>query len=131
MKGKYLIISVLFIVSLTLTGCKGDKSDLEGYMNNNPTAKTNIEQTVSGMSTEDMETNISFEGNTVVVTETLNTTYSDRMAKKMKEMLEEMPEDSFSGAIRDLEKTSGISGVNLKIVLKNGDGTDITERSYR
>lgn len=131
MKTKYLVISMMFILSVALMGCgSASKASLESYMNDNPKAKTDIEKTISGMNDEEMTTDIEFEKNTIIITETLNTEYSDKIVKKMEEAFKEMPESSFTESIEQVENLSGIEGIKIKLVLKNGNGEPILEREY-
>ena len=132
MKTKYLLISILFIISIAITGCKDEEQmTLEKYMEENPTVKDQVEKTVEGLSNEDTETSVAFNDNTIVVTAKLSTIYSEKMIKKMEKAFNEMPQDSFEDALTQLEESSGISGIELKLILQNGDGVNVTERSYK
>lgn len=122
---------MLFVVALAITGCGSSYTDLEGYIKENPSARQSIDQTAEALSDDTMTTRIGFEKNTVVITETLGTAYSDNIVAKMKKSKDIVPSESFDEAISQLEEASGIEGVTVKLVLNNGNGEKILESEYK
>lgn len=126
-----LVCSV--VVVMMMTSC-GSQNTLEKSIADDPTAKADIESTETELSEEmGMDLKIEFQDNTMIYTYKYETTYSADAIDNMKGFIDEALESSstmFEEVIAELEDEFDLSGVNIKIIYQNGDGSTIMEKVF-
>lgn len=126
-----LVCSV--VVVMMMTSC-GSQNTLEKSIADHPTAKADIESTETEWSEEmGMDMKVEFQDNTMIYTYKYETTYSADAIDNMKGFIDEALESSstmFEEVIAELEDEFDLSGVNIKIIYQNGDGSTIMEKVF-
>ena len=122
-----IILSLGLVFTMFLTsGCGGPKT-LEEYIESDKDAK----ETIDSMTTDQMKVNIS--GNTLTYTYTYDQTFEGEHLELMKEELEKAMEkqsSTFESIGETLEKNSGIDDVEVKVIYKDKQGTEIFSEDY-
>ena len=127
-----ILIAVLTVTSIAaVTSCKKEEKapeTLEEYIEQSDSAKEELKEISDSMSNDLLDGTIEVQGNDMIMTlkykETYEESYFSDMKKAMEDKLDEY-RSSFSDALSNVEKESGISDIGLKLVVLNGDGAEI------
>ncbi|MBR3146770.1 MAG: DUF4854 domain-containing protein [Eubacterium sp.] len=127
-----ILIAVLTVTSIAaVTSCKKEEKapeTLEEYIEQSESAKEELKEISDSMSNDLLDGTIEVQGNDMIMTlkykETYEESYFSDMKKAMEDKLDEY-RSSFSDALSNVEKESGISDIGLKLVVLNGDGAEI------
>lgn len=127
-----ILIAVLVITAAAaVTSCKKEEKapeTLEEYVEQSDSAKEELNEISNSMSNDLLDGTMEVKGNDMIITlkykETYDESYFDAMKKAMEDKLDEY-RSTFSDALSNLEKESGIENVGLKMVVLNGDGAEI------
>ena len=126
---------MLLLVAAMLAGCgKNAPTTLEEYMDQNPQAKQKIEDQVKQMQDDDLIIKVEYEKNIVKITETMTTTYSKAITKKLKESFDKGKlenDETLQKLIKQIEDISMIPGIGIQVVINNGDETRIWSKEYK
>lgn len=136
MRGKRLVsvmLAVLMVASaaVVLSSCgKKEKAPetLEEYVKTSESATEELGKISDSIENELIDGTMAVEGNTIIITLKYKETYDQQYFDSMKEAMEGKVDDmksSFEDTIADLEKQSGIDNIGLKLIVQNGDGSEI------
>ncbi|MBQ3281102.1 MAG: DUF4854 domain-containing protein [Eubacterium sp.] len=140
---KVRVISAVLVIAM-LAGCVavlascGPKEEekapetLEEFLADSENGLEELAEINQSLSNENMEGRIEVKENAITMTMTLTQSIDKKYFDKMESALDDMiakQGSSFSDAVDDLEKESGISGITMEIVLLNADGTEICRKS--
>lgn len=136
MRGKRLVsvmLAVLMVASaaVVLSSCgKKEKAPetLEEYVKTSESATEELGKISDSIENELLDGTMAVEGNTIIITLKYKETYDQQYFDSMKEAMEGKVDDmksSFEDTIADLEKQSGIDNIGLKLIVQNGDGSEI------
>lgn len=129
-----LMAALLVTAGFVLCGCgKPPAEDLEAYAKEHPEVKKQLEESAAMLGGDDMDVEIAFSGNDINATGTLTQTYEEETLESLVSTL-----DSYDGVIEGaaeemiakLEKDSEFTGIRLRIVVLNGDGSEVWKRDY-
>lgn len=127
-----ILVAVLMITSAAaLISCKKEEEKpetLEEYIEASESAQEELKGISDSMSNDLLDGSMSVEGNSIVITMKFKEVYDDSYFDKMKDAMEDKLDeykDTFNDAISDIQKSSGIEDVTLKMSVLNGDGTEI------
>lgn len=134
---KITVIMTAFMMILTtvaFTGCGSEElKTLEDYLANNEEARQEVEKAVKEQSGDDMTVDVAYDGNNVIITSTLKTTYDEETLDAVSKAFDEAG-DEFAKTIKEsisqIEESTGITGVTMDVIIKNGDGKEIWKDHY-
>lgn len=136
MDKKRIISIVLIAVMLTtsfaaLTSCKKKEEKpktLEEYIEASESAREELKGISDSISNDLLDGSMSVEGNDIIITmkykEVYDESYFDKMQDAMADKVDEY-RDTFSDAVSDIQKSSGIDDIKLKMTVLNGDDAEI------
>ena len=136
MRGKKIIavlLAVLMMVSAAavMTSCgKKEKApeNLEEYVKTSESATEELGKISDSIENELLDGTMAVEGNNLIITLKYKETYDEQYLDSMKEAMEGKVNElksSFDDTIADLEKQSGVDNIGLKLIVQNGDGSEI------
>lgn len=130
------IIATLMIIAaaVAFAGCgENEPKTLEDYLTSNDEARQEVETAMKIQGGDDMDVNVSYSGNNILITSTLKTTYDTDMIDAVSKAFDSQKENlqtSVQESIRQIEESTEITGVSVDVVIKNGDGTEIWKNHY-
>ena len=138
MKKKLTRLAALLMVMMTVlafTGCgASEPKTLEEYIDQNPDARTKIEEAVASQGVDEMmDVDVNYEGNKVMITCSLKTTYDEDIIDAVIKAYQEKESDlegTVMTAISEIESDTGIDGVSIDVTIRNGDGSEIWKQHY-
>ena len=116
------------LVVMTMTSC-GSPSTLEEYVADNSAAEESIESIASASGME-----IEIKENTLTYIYKYTTTYTDEQVEYMKSAMDSALDNmssTFESLGTQLEDETGISGIIIKVIYQNGDGSEILEKEFK
>ena len=130
-----VFVSVLVIIAsaFTLAGCGGDGQTISDYISKHPEIQEQINKSLASMESEDMSLDVQYDKNTVIIQGNLKQTYDEDMKKALRESIEDgegVSGKAFEDTIAQIEQYSQIPGVEIKLVINNGDGSALWEKTY-
>ena len=141
---KRQIISVILIALLAvssvcvMTSC-GKKEEekkpatLEEYMATADDADSELQKISESMSNEVVDGAVDVKENSIVMTLTMKEVYDSEYFDAFNDSFADEMEgysDRFSEIIDDMEKESGISGIDIQVIVLNGDGAEIYSDTF-
>lgn len=129
-----LVVSAAFVMSSC--GKKEEEkkpTTLEEFVNATEGATEELQEISESMSNEILDGSCDVKGNSIVLTLTMKETYDSKYFESFEEgFTDKMDEykDRFTEVIEDMEKQSGIDGVDVQVIVLNGDGTEIYSETY-
>ena len=125
---------MMIMTTVAFTGCgSSEPKTLEDYLANNEEARQEVEDAVKEQSGDDMAVDVQYEGNNVIITSTLKTTYDADTLKAVSDAFDGMGnelDNTIKESIAQIEETTGITGVTMDMIVKNGDGKEIWSKHF-
>lgn len=138
MKKKITIIMtavMMIATAIAFAGCgESEPKTLEDYLANNEAARQQVEEAIKAQSGEDMNVDVSYKGNNITMTCTLATTYEEGMIDDVSKAFQDQEDtmkSTIQKSIQQIEESTGITGVSIDLIIKNGDGTEIWKGQYK
>lgn len=124
---------MLVAMSLIFGGCGGEPTNLQEYLDVNPSLQEEMAESMAGFEDETMSVNVYAEGNCLVMSLKYKDTYTPEQVEIMGPSFDSYS-DSFQtladGLIEEMEKETELEGVTVKIEIINGDGEEIWAEEY-
>lgn len=124
-----LLASLFMISSLMLMGCSiNEPETLEDYVKNNEQIQKSIDEMTSSSSMT-----VEISGNNLTYTYTYEQTFDEAKIKKIRPQFEEKANElssTFENIGTTLEEETGIEDVTVKIIYKDGAGTEVYSMTY-
>lgn len=125
---------VFFVGALALTGCGSEQKTIEDLLSESPSAQQDIEDSLAGLNNSDMDTEVTYDQNKIIITCTMKTTYKKKVLKAIKKSYKKYLEENLTApmenAAADIERETGITGVQIQVIINNGDGEGIWSETY-
>ena len=125
---------MMLTTAVAFSGCgETEPKTLEQYLADNESARQEVEDAVKAESGDDMTVDVAYEGNNIIVTSTLKTTYDEETLDAVSEAFEGLGEDlgnNIKTSISQIEEDTGITGVSMDVIIKNGDGKEIWKEHF-
>ena len=121
-----LLIVMLLAMTTLFTAC-GGPANLEEWIASNSEASATLEE----LSTNELE--VTVEENTLVYTYTYPQVIDSSLVDAVSQQLDATITDNaatFTGLADTLEEESGISGITVKVIYLNGDGTELLNKTF-
>lgn len=135
-----IITAVAMILAMTfvMTGCGGSDApaDLESYMAENPEMAEEVDKAIADEIDEDdgMSVKVSYEENCMIVDiafdETFDAELVDAIGEEFEKEKDDFYDEEMDGYIKDIEEEIGVTGITVKYVIINGDGSTIWEQEF-
>lgn len=130
-----ILITAVFMLAtvISITGCGSEPKTMEDYLDENPSAQQEIEDSLSGLENSDMGVSVSCEGNKIIITCEMKTTYENKVLDSIKSSYADYMtglKEPMEEAVAGIEEETGISGVTIDVIVNNGDGSQIWKGSY-
>lgn len=129
----FALVMTLVMVAATaviFTGCGGEKTFAD-YVNSNEDLKAELESYSQSDATGDMT--IEIKENTIVYTYQYKDTMDSSVTGQMKDYFVEYMDTfgtTFESIAKTCEEESGIKGIQVNVIYRNGDGTDLFNEIY-
>ena len=125
---------LLIMTALAVTGCDSEPKTIEYYLSESPSAQQDIEESLAGLNNGDMDIEVTYEGNKIIVNCNLKTTYKKKVRKALrnsyKKYMKKNLREPMENAIASIERETGISGVQIQLIINNGNGKKIWSHTY-
>ncbi len=131
-----MVVAVMMLLAslAMLSGC-GKAKTLEDYVNAEKDAKSQLEQLEKSISNSTMDVNLEIKENTMTMTLKMK----EKLSKDMVATYKKTFEDSFaksdsnpiSSMVQQLQKESGIKDASMKVLVLNGDDSEIFSHEYK
>ncbi len=121
------VILLSILLALMLAGCSQQPKTLADAINSDEEAR----QTIESLNSDGLE--VAIEENTVVYTYTYPETYAPEMVELIKPEAEKMLGNQasvFESLASTLEEETGISGIGVRVIYLNGDGSEIIRQDF-
>ena len=115
-------VALVVMTAFVMSGCETEPKTIEDYLTESASAQQDIEESLSGLNNNDMNVQVTYDQNRVIITCTLKTTYKKYMKKHLTEPME--------NAVANIERETGISGVSIQVIINNGDGKEVWSEIY-
>jgi|GEM_PF-5565639 len=129
-----LAAMMMLATAVAFTGCgESEPKTLEEYLANDEAARQEVEEAVKEQSGDEMTVDVAYEGNNVIITSTLKETYDENTLDAVKKAFEGMGDDldrNIKESISQIEESTGITGVTMDVIIKNGDGKEIWKNHF-
>ena len=131
-----MIVAVIMLLASVamLSGC-GKAKTLEDYVNGEKDAKSQLEEVEKASSNSMMDVKIDIKENTITMTikmkETLSKDMMEIYKKSFAESYGKKENNPISPIITQLQKDSGIEDATMKLLILNGDDTEIFSQEYK
>ena len=132
MKGKKaiaLILIAVMILAVLLTSCGGSKaSNLEEYVSGDEELKAELDKIAN-----DNGLAIDVTENLMIFTYTYPEKFDEAMKEQAGPLIEQALasyESTFQGLAKDLEESTGLSGVTIKVQYLDADATELYSAQY-
>ena len=130
-----LMSMVLAIVTvISLTGCGEGPKTLEDYVSDSPSTGQAIEKSLSGLKNDDMNYQVTYDQNRIIITCSMKSTYKKTVLKRMKKTYARYTKkhltEPMTDAVRDIEQQTGLTGVSIQVIVNNGNGKEIWSGIY-
>lgn len=134
---KVLLTSIMLILTLSmmalLTGC-GGPSNLEEYINDNPSEQETLDSTANTMSKSGMDATVEVKENTITFSCKLDQTVEkanlDATKSAMKQYMETM-KPTVQPTIKKLEEDTKIDGISMKFIVVDKEGTELCNSEFK
>jgi len=125
---------LLAFAIFSLAGCgQQQPSTLEDYLANDEEARQEIKEAMTIKTEDDKDVDLIYDGNNITITCTEKETYDEELLDGIRlayDAQREDLEDTVRDTIDQIESSTGIDGVSVDIIVKNGDGTEIWKNHY-
>jgi len=134
MKKRSLVAALLIMlmaVTVVFAGC-GGPSNLEEWLADTEEGQQ-YQDTIDTVSANNPSVDIYVEGNTLVFATQMDTYVDDSMKDYIVSYMEPEFDSMYannSTIVTSLEEASGIDGIQLKLILKNSDGSELVSKTY-
>ena len=130
-----IMAAVLAVVTaLALSGCETEPKTIEDYLSESPSAQQDIEESLSGLNNNDMDVQVTYEQNKIIITCSLKTTYKKNVRKTIKKSYKRYMEkhltEPMENAVANIERETGIEGVSIQVIINNGNGKELWSETY-
>lgn len=131
-------VAMILAMSFVMTGCGGSDApaDLESYMAENPEMAEEVDKAIADEIDEDdgMSVKVSYEENCMIVDiafdETFDAELVDAIGEEFEKEKDDFYDEEMDGYIKDIEEEIGVTGITVKYVIINGDGSTIWEQEF-
>lgn len=129
-----LIVAMVIVSAVVFAGCAGSEpATLEGYLAGNDEAQKQIGESLAGLQSDDMRVDVSYEGNKIIITCALKSTYEGDVVQAVRDAYvhsEETMKASLEASIQEIQESTELSGITIDVVVNNGDGSELWRGSY-
>lgn len=129
-----LALAMVAASAVAFAGCGvAEPKTLEDYLADNEEAQKQIDESLAGMQSEEMSVNVAYEGNKIIITCPLKTTYEGDVANAVRDAYDAAEPDmkaSMESSIREIQESTGLSGITIDVIVNNSDGSELWRSSY-
>ena len=134
-----VILASLLLVSsvFAMSSCKAKEeekpSTLEEYVDQSDDAEKELDGISESMTNEILDGEVDVKGNAIVMTLKLKETYDSKDLDTLSEQFATQMDnyrDTFDETIEDMEEESGIQGIEIQVIVQNGDGVEIYSDTF-
>ena len=136
MKKITVIMAAIMMLAATVAfaGCgASEPKTLQDYMTDNEEARQEVEKAIDAKGSDIMDVDVAYEGNNIIINATLKETYPEDTLEAVSKTMESVAVESEStmrSVIAQIEESSGVSGVSMDVMIKNGDGKQLFSKHY-
>lgn len=120
---------MMIMTTIAFAGCgSSEPKTLEEYLASNDEARQEVEDAVKAQNGDEMTVDVAYDKNNVIITSTLKQTYDEDTLEAVSEAFKANSEDltkTVKESIAQIEESTGITGVSMDVIIKNGDGKEI------
>ena len=128
-----LLVSSVFAMSSCKATAEEKPCTLEEYVGQSDAAEKELDGISESMTNEILDGEVDVKGNAIVMTLKLKETYDskdlDTLAEQFGEQMDNY-RDTFDETIEDMEEESGIQGIEIQVIVQNGDGVEIYSDTF-
>ena len=129
-----LALAMVAASAVAFAGCGvAEPKTLEDYLADNEEAQKQIDESLADLQSEDMTLDVAYEGNKIIITCPLKTTYEGDVAGAVRDAYVAAEPDlkaSMESSIREIQESTGIDGITVDLIVSNGDGSELWRGSY-
>lgn len=126
--------ALIAVTAFAVCGCNSEPKTIEDYLTESPSAQQDIEESLSGLNNNDMDVQVTYEQNRIIITCSLKTTYKKNVLKTIKKSYKKYMKkhltEPMENAVASIERETGISGVTIQVIINNGNGKEIWSQTY-
>lgn len=134
---KVLLTSIVLMLTLSvmalLTGC-GGPSNLEEYINDNPSEQKILDDTATTMSQSGMDATVEVKENTITFSCKLDQTVPEANLETTKSTMTQYMETmkpTLQPTIKQLEEDTKIDGISMKFIIVDAAGTELCNSEFK
>ena len=126
--------ALLVVTAFAFSGCNTEPKTIEDSLSESPSAQQDIEESLSGLNNNDMDVQVTYDQNKIIITCSLKTTYKKNVLKTIKKSykkyMKKHLQEPMETAIVNIERETGISGVTIQVIINNGNGKEFWSETY-
>ena len=127
-------VALVVMTAFVMSGCETEPKTIEDYLTESASAQQDIEESLSGLNNNDMNVQVTYDQNRIIITCTLKTTYKKNVLKTIKKSYKKYMKkhltEPMENAVANIERETGISGVSIQVIINNGDGKEVWSETY-
>lgn len=134
---KVLLTSIVLMLTLSvmalLAGC-GGPSNLEEYINDNPSEQKILDDTATTMSQSGMDAKVEVKENTITFSCKLDQTVPEANLETTKSTMTQYMETmkpTLQPTIKQLEEDTKIDGISMKFIIVDAAGTELCNSEFK
>ena len=128
-----LLVSSVFFFFFCKAKEEEKPSTLAEYVDQSDDAEKELDGISESMTNEILDGEVDVKGNAIVMTLKLKETYDSKDLDTLSEQFGEQMDnyrDTFDETIEDMEEESGIQGIEIQVIVQNGDGVEIYSDTF-